>query len=58
MNFLTSILILTLTNKIDMINFINVVMIRVFDIIVIIDFFIENVVLNINVLNFSSYSTR
>ena len=43
---------------IDIINFINVVvMIRVFDIIVIIDFFAENVVL-INDLNFFLYLTR
>ena len=33
-------------------------MIRVFDIIIIIDFFAENAVLNINNLNFSSYSAR
>ena len=44
---------------IDVINFMNaIMMIRVFDIIVIIDFFIEDVVLNVNVLNFSSYSIR
>ena len=43
---------------IDIVSFINVIMmIRVFDVIVIIDFFAENVVL-INDLNFSSYSTR
>ena len=43
---------------IDIINFINVIiMIRVFNVIVIIDFFAENVVL-INDLNFFSYSTR
>ena len=49
---------LILTNMIDIVSFINVVMmIRVFDVIVIIDFFVENVVL-INDLNFSSYSTR
>ena len=33
-------------------------MIRVFDIIVIIDFIIENTVLNVNVLNVSLYLTR
>ena len=39
-------------------DFINVVvMIRVFDMIIIIDFFAENAVL-INDLNFFSYSTR
>ena len=49
---------LILTNIIDIVSFINVVMmIRVFDIIVIIDFFAENAVL-INDLNFSSYSAR
>ena len=49
---------LILTNMIDIVSFINVVMmIRVFDVIVIIDFFAENVVL-INDLNFFSYSTR
>ena len=49
---------LTLINIIDIVNFINVVMmIRVFDIIVIIDFFAKNIVL-INDLNFSSYLTR
>ena len=58
MSFLTLISILTLTNKIDMISFINAIMIRVFNIIIIINFFVENVVLNINVLNFSSYSIR
>ena len=58
MSFLTSISILTLTSKIDVINFINVVMIRVFDMIVIINFFIENAVLNVDILNFFSYSTR
>ena len=50
--------ILTLTNIIDIVSFINVIiMIRVFDIIVIMNFFIEDAVL-INALNFSSYSTR
>ena len=40
----------------DIINFINVVIMRViFVIIKIIDFFIKNNVLIINVLNFSSY---
>ena len=33
-------------------------MIRVFDMIIIIDFFVEDVVLNVNVLNFSAYSAR
>ena len=33
-------------------------MIRVFNMIIIIDFFIENIVLNVNVLNFFAYSTR
>ena len=43
---------------IDVMGFINVIMmVRVFDMIVIIDFFVENVVL-INDLNFSSYSAR
>ena len=57
MSFFTfSILILTDIN--DVVSFINVViMIRVFDVIVIIDFFAEDVVL-INDLNFSSYSAR
>ena len=45
-------------NKIDIIDFINVIMIRFFNVIIIIDFFVENVVLNINFLNFFSYSTR
>ena len=58
MSFLTSTSILILTNKIDMINSINAIMIRVFNMINIIDFFIENIVLNVNVLNFSSYSAR
>ena len=49
---------LILTNIIDIVGFTNViVMIRVLDMIVIIDFFAENAVL-INDLNFSSYSTR
>ena len=49
---------LILINMIDIVGFINVVvMIRVFDMIVIIDFFAENVVL-INDLNFFSYSAR
>ena len=49
---------LILINIIDIVSFTDViVMIRIFDVIVIIDFFIENVVL-INDLNFSSYSTR
>ena len=40
-------------------NFINVIiMIRVFNVIIIIDFFIENAVLNVNVLNFFAYLTR
>ena len=43
---------LILTNKIDIINFINVKIVRILNIIIIINFFIENVVLNINVLNF------
>ena len=51
--------ILTLTNMIDIVNFIIIIMIiRIFDVIVIIDFFVENTVLNVNVLNFSSYLTR
>ena len=41
-----------------MIDFINVVIIRILNMIVIINFFVENVVLNVNVLNFFSYSTR
>ena len=50
--------ILVLTNIIDIVNFINVVMmVRVLDVIIIIDFFAENVVL-INDLNFFSYSAR
>ena len=50
--------ILILTNINDVVGFIDVVMmIRVFDVIIIIDFFAENAVL-INDLNFSSYSTR
>ena len=49
---------LILTNMIDIVSFINVVvMIRVLDVIVIVDFFAENAVL-INDLNFSSYLTR
>ena len=57
MSFFTSST-LILTNINNVVNFINVVMmIRVFDIIIIIDFFAENAVL-INDLNFSSYSTR
>ena len=44
---------------INIVNFINVIiMIRVFDMIIIIDFFVEDVVLNVNVLNFSAYSAR
>ena len=44
---------------IDVMSFINVIiMIYIFDMIVIIDFFVENVVLNVNVLNFSTYSAR
>ena len=58
MNFLTSTSTLTLTNKTDVINFINAIMIRVLDMIDIIDFFAENIVLNMNVLNFSSYSAH
>ena len=58
MSSLTSISILILTSKIDMINFINVIMIRVFDVIIIINFFVENIVLNVNILNFSSYSAH
>ena len=50
--------ILILTNINDVVGFIDVVMmIRVFDVIIIIDFFAENAVL-INDLNFSSYSAR
>ena len=49
---------LILTNIIDIVGFTNVVMmIRVLDVIVIIDFFAENAVL-INDLNFFSYSAR
>ena len=33
-------------------------MIRVFNMIVIIDFFVENIVLNVNVLNLFAYSAR
>ena len=44
-----------------MINIMNfkdvIIVIRVF-VIVAVDFFIENVVLNVNVLDFSSYLTR
>ena len=58
MSFLTSTSILILMSKIDVIDFINVVIIRVFDVINVIDFFIENIVLNVNVLDFSSYSIR
>ena len=58
MNFLTSTSILILTSKIDMIDFINAIMIRILDMIIIINFFIENVILNVNILNFSLYSTR
>ena len=44
---------------IDVISFINVIiMVYIFDMIVIIDFFVENTVLNVNVLNFSAYSAR
>ena len=50
---------LILTNMIDVVNFINVIiMILVFNAIIIIDFFAENNVLNVNALNFFSYSTR
>ena len=35
-----------------------IIMIRVFDVIVIIDFFVENAVLNVNVLNFFTYLAR
>ena len=50
--------ILTLTNINNVVNFTDVIMmIRVFDMIIIIDFFAENAVL-INDLNFSSYSAR
>ena len=55
MNFLTSISILILTNKIDIIDFINVIMIQILNII---DFFIKNIVLNVNILDFFSYLTR
>ena len=49
---------LILINIIDIVGFINVVMmIRVLDVIIIIDFFAENIVL-INDLNFFSYSAR
>ena len=41
-----------------MISFINVIMIRVLDVIDVIDFFVENIVLNVNVLNFFSYLAR
>ena len=44
---------------INVINFINVIiMVHIFNIIVIVDFFAEDAVLNVNVLNFSAYSTR
>ena len=50
---------LILTNIIDIMNFISVIMmIRVFDVIVIIDFFAEDAVLNVNVLDFFAYSAR
>ena len=58
MNFLTSTSILILTDKIDIINFINVIMIRVFDMIDVIDFFVEDIILNMNILDFSLYSAR
>ena len=58
MSFLTSISTLILTNKIDIIGFINVIIIRVLDVITVINFFIKNAVLNVNVLDFSSYSAR
>ena len=58
MSFFASISIFTLINIIDVVNFKDVIiMIRVF-MIVAIDFFIENIVLNINVLDFSLYSAR
>ena len=57
MSFFTSST-LILIDMIDIMNFTDVVvMIRVLDVIVIIDFFIENAVL-INDLNFFSYSAR
>ena len=33
-------------------------MIRVFDMIIIIDFFVKNIILNVNVLNFFTYLAR
>ena len=58
MSFFALISTFTLTNIIDIVNFKNVIIvIRVF-VIAAIDFFIENIVLNINVLDFSSYSAR
>ena len=43
---------------IDIMKFMSIIiMIRVFDVIAIV-FFIENAVLNVNVLNFSSYLAR
>ena len=58
MSFLASTSILALTDRIDVIGFIGVVVVRVFDVIVIIDFFVEDVVLNVDVLDFFSYSIR
>ena len=59
MSFLISTSTLTLINEIDVINFINVIIMRVILVIIeIIDFFIKNIILNVNVLNFFSYSTR
>ena len=47
---------LVLTNMIDIVGFINVVVIRIFDVIAVVDFFVKVVL--INDLNFSSYLAR
>ena len=58
MSSLASTSILVLTGKTDVISSIGVVMIRVFDVIDVIDFFIEDIILDVNVLDFFSYSIR
>ena len=58
MSFFISISILTLTNIINIVDFMSIIiMIRVFNMIAII-FFVENIVLNVKVSKFSSYLTR
>ena len=48
-----------LINKIDIISFINVIIMRIIFVIVeIIDFLAENAILNMNILNFSLYLKR